>query len=36
MVVVSQIYASVADHLREFGTLKAMGASNGGEFANNY
>ena len=30
MVVVGQIlYASVADHLREFGTLKAMGASNG-------
>ena len=29
MVVVGQIlYASVADHLREFGTLKAMGASN--------
>ena len=30
MVVVGQIlYASVADHIREFGTLKAMGASNG-------
>ncbi len=30
MVVVGQIlYASVADHLREFGTLKAMGAPNG-------
>lgn len=29
MVVVGQIlYASVADHLREFGTLKAMGAPN--------
>jgi putative ABC transport system permease protein len=29
MVIVGQIlYASVADHLREFGTLKAMGASN--------
>ncbi len=29
MVVVSQIlYASVSDHLKEFGTLKAMGASN--------
>jgi putative ABC transport system permease protein len=28
MVVVSQIlYASVSDHIREFGTLKAMGAS---------
>lgn len=28
MVVVSQIlYSSVADHIREFGTLKAMGAS---------
>ncbi|NJL82033.1 MAG: ABC transporter permease [Chloroflexaceae bacterium] len=30
MVVVTQIlYASVSDHLKEFGTLKAMGASNG-------
>ena len=29
MVIVGQIlYSSVADHLREFGTLKAMGASN--------
>jgi putative ABC transport system permease protein len=29
MVIVGQIlYASVADHMREFGTLKAMGASN--------
>jgi putative ABC transport system permease protein len=29
MVIVGQIlYASVADHIREFGTLKAMGASN--------
>lgn len=29
MVVVGQIlYSSVADHIREFGTLKAMGASN--------
>ncbi|NJR50702.1 MAG: ABC transporter permease [Leptolyngbyaceae cyanobacterium CSU_1_3] len=29
MVIVGQIlYASVSDHLREFGTLKAMGASN--------
>ncbi|MBD2326228.1 FtsX-like permease family protein [Alkalinema sp. FACHB-956] len=29
MVVVGQIlYSSVADHMREFGTLKAMGASN--------
>jgi putative ABC transport system permease protein len=28
-VIVGQIlYASVADHIREFGTLKAMGASN--------
>jgi putative ABC transport system permease protein len=28
MVVVSQIlYSSVSDHLKEFGTLKAMGAS---------
>ncbi len=28
MVVVSQIlYSSIADHLKEFGTLKAMGAS---------
>jgi putative ABC transport system permease protein len=30
MVVVGQIlYTSVSDHLKEFGTLKAMGASNG-------
>lgn len=30
MVVVSQIlYASVSDHIKEFGTLKAMGASDG-------
>jgi putative ABC transport system permease protein len=29
MVIVGQIlYSSVADHIREFGTLKAMGASN--------
>jgi putative ABC transport system permease protein len=29
MVIVGQIlYSSVADHLKEFGTLKAMGASN--------
>jgi putative ABC transport system permease protein len=29
MVIVGQIlYASVADHIREFGTLKAMGAAN--------
>jgi putative ABC transport system permease protein len=29
MVIVGQIlYASVADHIKEFGTLKAMGASN--------
>jgi putative ABC transport system permease protein len=29
MVIVGQIlYASVADHMKEFGTLKAMGASN--------
>jgi putative ABC transport system permease protein len=29
IVVVGQIlYSSVADHLKEFGTLKAMGASN--------
>ena len=29
VVVAQTIYASTMDHLREFGTLKAMGASNG-------
>ena len=30
MVVVAQtIYAATVDHIREFGTLKAMGATNG-------
>lgn len=29
VVVAQTIYASTVDHLREFGTLKAMGASNG-------
>ena len=34
VVIAQTIYAATVDHLREFGTLKAMGASNG--FSYNY
>ncbi len=29
VVVAQTIYSATVDHIREFGTLKAMGASNG-------
>ena len=29
MVVAQTIYAATIDHIREYGTLKAMGATNG-------